>query len=152
MLEKHPGAADEAERNDSWVYRVPCPIPARCMVVAVGALEIFINSQPSSAVREIAESLVPVEEGGGQAADTGGLPAADAAVTAFAAAGSPSAELLESTCEALPLLQSLTEHVLQCRLPWSMYSLVFAPGALCQVRLTLTLPHLSQGVQPVQHG
>lgn len=134
VLEKHPAATDEAERDLSWVYRVPCPIPARCMVVAVGALDIHITERPTAAVRQTAEALMPVEDGGGHTVEAGGPLAADTAVTAFAATRSPSAALLESTCEALPLLQSLAEHALQCRLPWSLYSVVFAPRALCQVR------------------
>lgn len=140
VLEKHPAAADESERDASWVYRVPCPIPARCMVVAVGTLDIHVTERPTAAVRQIAEALMPVEDGGGQAADAAVALAPDAAVTAFAAARSPCAALLESTCEALPLLQSLIEHALQCRLPWSLYSVVFAPRALSQVWPRLLLP------------
>lgn len=135
VLERHPGAAEEAEQDDSWVYSVPCPIPARCMVLAIGQFDIFVSKQAASALRNVAESLAPVEDGGGPAADTAGGPRPEPTVTSFAATGTPSAALLESTCEALPLLQSLTEQVLQCRLPWAMYSLVFVAGELCQVRL-----------------
>lgn len=136
VLERHPGAADEAEQDESWVYGVPCPIPARSMVLAIGEFDVFVSKQPASALRDIAESLAPVEDGGGQAGETAGGaggPGREASVTSFAVTGSPSAALLESTCEALPLLQSLSEQVLQCRLPWAMYSLVFVPGEVCQV-------------------
>jgi hypothetical protein len=134
-LKQSPDGED-ASSESRWEYDIPQPVPARCIVVAIGRFTLFVDDRPPAVLSGAAEFLIPAEDvtgqggdGGAAAGPTGECPG----VTCFAPDLTPAANMLGSTCDALALIQSFLEHRLQCRVPWPLYSQLFLPNEVCQV-------------------
>jgi hypothetical protein len=116
-----------------WHYRVGAATPPCSVVVAVGAWQVFVaEGLPTEVRTAVAESLEPAEDA--SAVDTAMPTGAEPAVTGFSRRTLEARGLLEETCGGVRLVQCILEQWLLCSVPWPMYSLVFVPSEVCQVR------------------
>lgn len=61
-LQSSPGSSDAPSQPSKWVYAIPHPVPARCIVLAIGQFSLFVDDRPPAVLSGAAEFLIPAED------------------------------------------------------------------------------------------
>lgn len=61
-LKSSPGSGDSASLSSKWEYNIPHPVPARCVVLAIGNFSLFVDDRPPAVLSGAAEFLIPAED------------------------------------------------------------------------------------------
>lgn len=61
-LKSSPGSSDAASQPAKWEYAIRHPVPARCIVLAIGQFSLFVDDRPPAVLSGAAEFLIPAED------------------------------------------------------------------------------------------